>query len=466
MSSEVAAEPAAEGLAAGLRQRHLAMLAMGGVIGSGLFVSSSVGIRLAGPGIVLSFLLAGALAMLVMRMMAEMAAAIPSSGSFSVHAERAFGAWAGFAIGWLYWSALVVVLAVEATAAAIIVNSWLPGVRQWVLVLVFMAVLTAINFAAVSRFGEFEFWLALVKVVAIIGFLVLGVLAFFGLLPGTSFAGTANLLGNGGLLPHGWQGVGAGLLAVVFTFGGLEVLTIAAAESDDPARAVGKAVRAAVVRISVFYVGSMLVVVALLPWTSIQAGESPFAAVLAHIGIPATEQIMNVIVLFALLSTLNTNMYGAARMVFSLAQRGHAPGALTKLDRNGVPYLAVAASVLFGFVAVALNALWPDTVFLYLLNAVGSVLLIVWILVACTQLRVRRQLERTAPDSLTVRMWGFPYLTWATLAAMVAILVVMAAGSGTRIQLVSSGVLVLVLVAAGAWWQRARRREPSAEGRP
>ncbi|UKD58920.1 amino acid permease [Amycolatopsis sp. FU40] len=457
MTSEAAAEPAAEGLAAGLRQRHLAMLAMGGVIGSGLFVSSGVGIKLAGPGIVLSFVLAGTLAMLVMRMMAEMAAAIPSSGSFSVHAERAFGPWAGFAIGWLYWAALVVVLAVEATAAAIIVNGWLPGIPQWALVLIFMAVLTAVNFTAVSRFGELEFWLALIKVVAVVAFLVLGVLAFLGVLPGTSFVGTANLLGHGGLLPHGWQGVGTGLLAVVFTFGGLEVVTIAAAESDDPAHAVGKAVRNAVVRISVFYIGSMLVIVSLLPWPSVQTGQSPFAAVLERIGIPATGQVMNVVVLFALLSTLNTNMYGAARMVYSLARRGHAPRALTRVDRNGVPVFAVAASVLFGFVAVALNALWPDTVFQYLLNAVGSVLLIVWILVACTQLRVRKQLERTAPESLTVRMWGFPYLTWATLAAMVAILVVMAGDAGARIQLISSDVLVAVLVVAGICWQRARR---------
>lgn len=457
MTSKAAAEPAAEGLAAGLRQRHLAMLAMGGVIGSGLFVSSGVGIKLAGPGIVLSFVLAGTLAMLVMRMMAEMAAAIPSSGSFSVHAERAFGPWAGFAIGWLYWAALVVVLAVEATAAAIIVNSWLPGIPQWALVLLFMAVLTAVNFAAVSRFGELEFWLALIKVVAVVAFLVLGVLAFLGVLPGTSFVGTTNLLGNGGLLPNGWEGVGTGLLAVVFTFGGLEVVTIAAAESDDPAHAVGKAVRNAVVRISVFYIGSMLVIVSLLPWSSVHIGQSPFAAVLERIGIPATGQIMNVVVLFALLSTLNTNMYGAARMVYSLAQRGHAPRALTKVDRNGVPVFAVAASVLFGFVAVALNALWPDTVFQYLLNAVGSVLLIVWILVACTQLRVRKQLERTAPENLTVRMWGFPYLTWATLAAMIAILAVMTGDADARIQLISSGVLVAALVVAGICWQRARR---------
>ncbi len=453
MSSEVAAKP---GLVAGLRQRHLTMLAMGGVIGSGLFVGSSAGIKLAGPGIVLSFVLAGTLAMLVMRMMAEMAAAIPTSGSFSVHAERAFGPWAGFTIGWLYWATLVVVLAVESTAAAIIVNGWLPDIPRWVLVFAFMAVFTAVNLAAVSRFGEFEFWFALLKVAAIVLFLALGVLAFFGVLPGTHFVGAANLVGNGGFLPNGWQGVVSGLLAVVFTFGGLEVVTIAAAESDDPAYAVGKAVRAAVVRISVFYIGSMLVIVTLLPWASVHIGQSPFASVLAHIGIPAAGQIMNVIVLLALLSALNTNMYGAARMVYSLAQRGQAPRALTTVSRNGVPYLAVAASVVFGFVAVVLNVFWPDTIFQFMLDAVGSVLLLVWIIVACAQLRVRRELERTAPDSLTVRMWGFPYLTWAALVAMVAIMLLMIADPDARGQLASSGIVVVVVLAVSFWWRRSR----------
>ncbi|QUQ63784.1 amino acid permease [Kutzneria sp. CA-103260] len=453
MSSEVTAKP---GLAAGLRQRHLTMLAMGGVIGSGLFVGSSAGIRLAGPGIVLSFVLAGTLAMLVMRMMAEMAAAIPTSGSFSVHAERAFGSWAGFSIGWLYWATLVVVLAVESTAAGIIVNGWLPDIPRWVLVFAFMAVFTVVNLAAVARFGEFEFWFALLKVAAIVVFLALGVLAFLGVLPGTHFVGTANLVGNGGFLPNGWQGVVSGLLAVVFTFGGLEVVTIAAAESDNPAYAVGRAVRAAVVRISVFYIGSMLVVVTLLPWTSVQIGQSPFAAVLTHIGIPAAGQIMNVIVLLALLSALNTNMYGAARMMYSLAQRGQAPRALTTVDRRGVPYPAVAVSVVFGFVAVVLNVFWPDTIFQYMLDAVGSMLLLVWIIVACAQLRLRRELERTAPESLTVRMWGFPYLTWAALVAMVAIMALMIADPSARSQLASTGILVVVVLAVSLWWRRAR----------
>ncbi len=422
----------------GLRQRHLTMLALGGVIGSGLFVGSGAGVALAGPGIVLSFALAGLLTMLVMRMMAEMTAAIPSSGSFSEHAERALGPWAGFTIGWLYWGALVVVLAVESTAAAIIVTGWLPAVPQWTLVLVFMTVFTVVNLTAVRNFGEFEFWFALIKVAAIVAFLGLGALAIVGVLPGGG-------AGPGELLPHGWDGVLAGLLVAVPAFGGLEVATIAAAESSDPAHTVARAVRSAVWRIAAFYVGSMAVVVALLPWHDSRIGRSPFVAVLEEIGIPAAAQIMNVVVLVALLSALNANMYAAARMIFSLAGRGQAPARLVRLSRRDVPVPAVLASVAFGFVAVALNLLWPDTVFLAMLNAAGAVLLLVWIMVACSQLRLRRTLE---PAGLPVKMWGYPHLTWAALVAMGGLLVLMATDPSTRTQLISAVTFAAVLLAA------------------
>lgn len=440
-------EAPSQPLRGGLRQRHLTLLAMGGVIGAGLFVGSGAGVRLAGPGIVLSFIAAGVLAMLVMRRMSEMSAAIPSSGSFSEHVGLAFGPWAGFTIGWLYWTSAVVVLAVEATAAAIIVTGWLPGIPQWTLVLVFMTVFTAVNLAAVAKFGEFEFWFALVKVVVIVLFLVVGVLAVIGLLPGSGAIGLSNLTGHGGLLPHGWSGVVAGLLAVLFAFGGLEVITIAAAESDNPAHAVGRAVRSAVWRIAFFYVGSMIVVVTVLPWDDVRIGQSPFVAVLDEIGIPAAVQIMNAVVLVALLSALNANMFSAACMIFSLARRGFAPGALARVDGRGVPSVAVAASAAFGFVAVVLNMLWPDTIFLYMLNAAGAVLLLVWIFVGCAQLRLRKTLERTAPASLTVKMWGYPYLTLVALAAMVAILVLMRTDAASRTQLISSGVLAAVVLA-------------------
>lgn len=421
-----------------MRPRHITMLAMGGVIGSGLFIGSGAGIKVAGPGIVLSFVAAGVLTMLVMRMLAEMAAAFPSNGSFSAHAERAFGPWAGFTIGWLYWTALVVVLALESTAAAIIVNGWLPAVPQWLLMLLFMAVFTAVNLTEVANFGEFEFWFALIKVVAIVGFLVLGVLAIAGVLPGRHPQALRD-----GLLPHGWAGVGAGLVTAVSAFGGLEVVTIAAAESENPARATVQAVRSAVWRISVFYIGSMTVMVSLLPWTDSRLAAGPFVAVLDDIGVPAAGRIMSVVVLIALLSALNANTYAAARMVFSLAQRRQALRALTRLNRTGVPYLAVLASASFGFVGVLLNLLWPQTIFLHLIDAIGTVLLVVWILVACSQLRLRRVLPPAAP----VRMWGFPYLSWAALTGMVALLVYMFIAPGTRIQLVSTAVLVALVTA-------------------
>ncbi|MFJ8859802.1 amino acid permease [Streptomyces sp. NPDC102451] len=449
-----------EPLAHGLKQRHLTMLGLGGVIGAGLFVGSGAGIAVAGPAVVVSYLIAGALAMLVMRMLGEMSAAMPASGSFSVHAERALGRWAGFSVGWLYWFMLVVVLAVEATAAAQIAHAWVPAMDQWLWVLLFMVVFTVANLTAVKNFGEFEFWFAALKVTAIVAFLVLGLLAVLGVLPDTDPVGLTNLTGQGGFLPNGWDGVVSGVLTVVFAFGGLEVVTIAAAETDDPARAVGRAVRSAVVRILFFYVGSMLVIVTVLPWTAQQAGLSPYVKVLDSIGVPSAGQIMNIVVFVALLSALNANLYGASRMVFSLAERGEAPRGLLKVSggrNSGVPRRAVLASVAFGFVSVLLNLEWPDTVFLYMLNSVGAVLLFVWGLIAASQLRLRRRLEREAPDALTLRMWCFPWLTWVTLAGLVGVLLLMLTDDAARPQVLwSAGATALVLLVAGVRELRAK----------
>ncbi|MGY3682813.1 amino acid permease [Streptomyces sp. TE33382] len=483
--SPVPAEP----LSHGLKQRHLTMLGLGGVIGAGLFVGSGAGIAVAGPAIVASYLIAGALAMLVMRMLGEMSAAMPASGSFSVHAERALGRWAGFSAGWLYWFLLVVVLAVEATAAAQIAHGWVPGVEPWAWVLVFMVVFTVANLTAVKNFGEFEFWFAALKVGAIVLFLVLGLLAVFGLLPDTDPVGMTNLTGQGGFLPHGWDGVVSGVLTVVFAFGGLEVVTIAAAETDDPARAVGRAVRSAVVRILFFYVGSMLVIVTVLPWTAQRAGLSPYVKVLDAIGVPSAAQIMNIVVFVALLSALNANLYGSSRMIFSLAERGQAPRGLLKVSGGGgtsngavgtggtgggasggggtgggVPRRAVLASVAFGFVSVLLNLLWPDTVFLYMLNSVGAVLLFVWAMIAASQLRLRARIEREAPAALTLRMWCFPYLTWLTLCGLFGVLLLMLTDSSTRPQVLwSGGATALVLLVSVV---REYRTRPEGHGVP
>ncbi|MFC9244300.1 amino acid permease [Streptomyces sp. NPDC057136] len=471
-----------EPLSHGLKQRHLTMLGLGGVIGAGLFVGSGAGIAVAGPAIVLSYLIAGALAMLVMRMLGEMSSAMPASGSFSVHAERALGRWAGFSAGWLYWFLLVVVLAVEATAAAQIAHGWVPGVEPWAWVLVFMVVFTAANLTAVKNFGEFEFWFAALKVTAIVVFLVLGLLAIFGVLPDTDPVGLTNLTGQGGFLPNGWDGVVSGVLTVVFAFGGLEVVTIAAAETDDPARAVGRAVRSAVVRILFFYVGSMLVIVTVLPWTAQQAGLSPYVKVLDAVGVPSAGQIMNIVVFVALLSALNANLYGSSRMIFSLAERGEAPRALLKVSGGGgdggsgqgsegrdggVPRRAVLASVAFGFISVLLNLKWPESVFLYMLNSVGAVLLFVWGLIAASQLRLRGRIEREAPEALTLKMWCFPYLTWLTLAGLLGVLVLMLTDDTARPQVLwSAGATGLVLLVAVGREFRGRRGSASSEVSP
>ncbi|RSN26669.1 amino acid transporter [Streptomyces sp. WAC 05977] len=444
-------------LGTGFRRRHVTMLAISGAIGAGLFVGTGAGIKTAGPGILLSYVVAGLLMVLVMRMLGEMAAAEPSSGSFSVYAEKALGRWAGFTVGWLYWSLLVVVVAAEATAAAGIANGLLPQVPQWTWVLLFMAVLTVVNLFAVRSFGEFEFWFGAIKVTAVVAFLVLGTLAVFGILPGTTPVGLDNLTGHGGFLPNGLQGVLTGLLAVAFSFGGMELVTIAAAESDDPADSIRRTTRTVIVRLLLFYVGSVTLMVLLLPWETASANTSPFVTILERIGVPSAALLMSFVVLTSLLSALNANLYGASRMVFSLAERGEAPRAMLKLSGAGVPRTAVLASVAFGFVAVLLNFLAPEHVLPFLLNAIGANILLVWIFVAISQLRLRKVAERdgTAAD-LPVRMWGFPWLSWIALLAMAGVLVLMWTDADARTQLFTSGAVAVLIVVISLLRRRPR----------
>lgn len=436
------------GLQAGLKNRHLSMIAIGGVIGAGLFVGSSAGIAAAGPAILISYAMVGLMVVLVMRMLGEMAAARPSSGSFSAYADQALGRWAGFSIGWLYWFFWVVVLAVEATAGAAILENWIPGVPQWAWALIVMVVLTATNLVSVGSYGEFEFWFAGIKVVAIAAFVVVGFLAVFGLLPGSDNPGSglAHLTDNGGFFPEGPGAILTGVLMVVFSFMGSEIVTLAAGESSDPQRAVSKATNSVIWRIAVFYLGSIFVVLTLLPWNdpSIQEKGS-YVAALDSIGIPQAGNVMDFIVLTAVLSCLNSGLYTASRMAFSLGERGDAPKSFAKVNRRGVPQAAILSSVVFGFVAVFFNYQWPDTVFQFLLNSSGAVALFVWLVICFTQLRMRGIILRENPDKLVVRMWLFPYLTWATIAAISFILVYMLTDDTAREQVVLS-LLVAALV--------------------
>ncbi|MEU8676362.1 amino acid permease [Streptomyces sp. NPDC048560] len=438
----------------GLKQRHLSMIALGGVIGAGLFVGSGAGIAAAGPSIVIAYGISGLLVMFVMRMLGEMSAANPASGSFSVHAERAIGPWAGFTAGWAFWVLLCVAVGLEGIGAAKIVTGWLPGTPEWAWVALFMVVFLGTNLAAVKNFGEFEFWFASLKVVAITLFLVLGLLAILGVLPGTDAPGTSNLTGDGGFLPNGSEGFIIGLLASVFAYGGLETVTIAAAESENPVQGVAKAVRTAMWRIALFYVGSMAVIVTLVPWDDPKvATVGPFYAALDHLGITGAAEIMNVVILIALLSAMNANIYGASRMACSLVSRGQGPARLGKVT-SGVPRTAVLVSSVFGFLCVLLSYWRPDDVFPWLLNMIGAVILVVWIFIAVSQLLLRGRMEREAPEKLVVRMWLFPVGTIVALAAMAGIFLLMLRQPDTRDQLLATGLLTLVLAGIGLVRQR------------
>ena len=444
----------------GLKVRHLTMMGLGSAIGAGLFLGTGVGIAKAGPAVLISYILAGAVVVFVMRMLGEMGAAIPASGSFSHYARLGIGEWAGFAMGWLYWFMLIMVLGAEITGASAIVNDWVPSIPQWVVALVFVVFFAVVNLAKVSNFGEFEFWFAAIKVTVIIAFLVIGVLLVFGILPDTDPVGTSNLFGQGGFMPNGLSGIAAGLLVVAFAFGGIEIVTIAAAESENPERSIAVAVRSVVWRISVFYIGAISIMVLVLPWNDPELESGPFVAVLNKANIPGVAGFMELVVVVALLSAFNANIYGTSRMAFSLSRRGDGPAFMAKLSSTGVPTNAVLLSVFFGFVSVLLNWLLPDDLLGILLNAVGAALLVIWIFIVVSHLRLRKQLE--ASGKLTVRMWLFPYLSYATLAMLGVFVVLMLFDADARAQLISTTVLFLVIAALGFLNARWRKQNQPA----
>ena len=456
MSNTDAPEETPTALGHGLKVRHLTMMGLGSAIGAGLFLGTGVGIATAGPAVLISYIVAGAVVVFVMRMLGEMGAAIPASGSFSHYARLGIGEWAGFVMGWLYWFMLIMVLGAEITGASDIVDNWLPGVPQWVVALVFVVFFAVVNLAKVSNFGEFEFWFAAIKVTVIIGFLIVGVLLVFGLLPGTEPVGTSNLFGQGGFMPTGFSGVAAGLLVVAFAFGGIEIVTIAAAESENPERSIAIAVRSVVWRISVFYIGAISIMVLVLPWNDPGLESGPFVAVLNKANIPGVAGFMELVVVVALLSAFNANIYGTSRMAFSLARRGDGPAFMAKLSKTGVPTNAVLLSVFFGFVSVLLNWLLPDDLLGILLNAVGAALLVIWIFIVVSHLRLRRQLE--AEGKLSIRMWLFPYLSYATLAMLGAFVILMLFDDDARAQLISTSVLFAVIAALGYLNTRLRKQ--------
>lgn len=425
------------------------MLSIAGVIGAGLFVGSGHAIAAAGPAVLLAYAAAGTLVVLVMRMLAEMAVASPDTGSFSTYADRAIGHWAGFTIGWLYWWFWVLVIPLEANAAATILNAWFPNVAIWAFTLIITLLLTATNLFSVKHYGEFEFWFALIKVVAIVGFVILGLAAIFGFLPTSQVSGVSHLFDTQGFMPNGMGAVLAAILTTMFSFMGTEIVTIAAAESKNPGQQITKATNSVIWRIGLFYLLSIFIVVSLVPWNDPSlAAVGSYQTVLERMGIPNAKLIVDLVVLVAVTSCLNSALYTASRMLFSLGRRGDAPAVSKRTNKSGTPYWAVMLSTGAAFLAVFANYVAPAAVFEFLLASSGAIALLVYLVIAVSQLRMRQK-RTAAGEKIVFKMWLFPGLTYAVMVFIVGTLTIMLFQEAHRVEIIATGVLSLLVVAAG-----------------
>ncbi|WP_329576468.1 MULTISPECIES: amino acid permease [unclassified Streptomyces] len=442
-----------------LRQRHVRMIALGGIVGASLFVGSGSVIHAVGPAAVLSYTLGGALVVLVMRMLGEMATASPTLGSFMEYAREYLGGWAGYAIGWLYWYFWVGVIAFESVAGAKLLVVWVPAIPQWVFSLILLLLLSGSNLASTRSFGETEFWLSSLKVVTIVTFLVTGALFVLGLWPGAGVS-----VGNialDGFAPHGLPSILHGVVLVIFAYVGTEIVTIAAAESSDPVKAVVKATSSTVWRVVIFYVGSVTLLVMITPWHDIPTATSPYAAAFGKMGVPAAVTIINVVVLTTVLSVLNSGLYTASRMLFALQGHGWAPNWIADRNRRGAPWKAILASTAVGYIAVIMSYVAPDTIFDFIINSAGAVGLFVYAIIAGSQLRMRRRMERDSPEKLQLRMWCYPYLSWVTLAATLTVVGSMLLVDDARSQLYLSVLSLIIILAT---YPLVRRRTGARNG--
>ncbi len=432
-------------LSRSLKPRHIFMISIGGIIGAGLFVGSSAAIAAAGPAIVLSYLITGTLVLLVMRMLAEMAVSLPQVRSFTEFARVGLGPWAGFVAGWLYWYFWIIVVPVEAIAGANIVHDWLPQLPPLAIGLGLMAIMTGVNLMSARSYGEFEFWFSSIKVAAIIVFILLSAAYAFGLTApnGPTFG---NLTSHGGFMPKGGVAVLAGAVTVFFALTGAEITTVAAAESAEPARAAAKMSTSVIIRILTFYISSILLIVSIVPWNTIEVGKSPFAAALTTMGFRWASVAMSVIILTAVLSCLNSAYYVCSRVLFILADRGDAPQSLVKLNARRVPVRSVWMSCVAGVLGLLAETQFPDTVFAFLVNASGALIVFVYMMIAFAQIRLRRERERTGAAEPAVQMWLFPWASYAAIAGMVAILVAMSRTGQARDLYVSLVTLAVTLI--------------------
>lgn len=437
-------------LARGLSMRHIQFIALGSAIGTGLFYGSATAIQKAGPAVILAYLVAGAAVFMVMRALGEMAVRHPVPGSFGQYAARYLGPFAGFVTGWTFVFEMIVVAIADVTAFGVYMGFWFPDTPRWIWVIAVILFIAGINTRHVKVFGELEFWLTIVKVSAIIAMIVGGVaLMVIGVSfePGT-VVGPQNLTEHGGFLPNGVAGLLAALAVVVFAFGGIETIGITAGEADDPKRSIPRAINAVPARILLFYVGTMAVIMSLVPWNQITGEASPFVQIFSALGVPAAPAILNVVVISAAISAINADTFGAGRMLYGLAKQGQAPEAFAKVSRNGVPWMTVLVMCAALGVGAVLNAVIPEDVFLIIASIATFATVWVWLMILLSHIAMRREItKKNRPESeFKVPLW--PLASWAAVGFIVLVIVLLGWFPDTRVAMVV-GLVWLMLLGIG-----------------
>lgn len=447
------------GLHQDLSPRQVAMIGLGSTIGTGLFLGSAISVKLAGPAVILSFLGGSLVALTVMWALAEMTAEHPAAGSFGLHAEIYLHPWAGFAIRYTYWLSLVIVVGSEVVAAAIYCKLWFPNIPWWLWVAGFSAVMVYVNTISVKNFGRFEYWFAMIKVVTIVVFLILGAALLLGI--GFPRIGAVNYTANGGFLPSGWTGVLLGVTMAVFSFLGIEIVAATAGEAANPRVAVPQALQRTLFFLVLFYVGGLALVVGLVPWNQIGLGESPFVRVFQTAGIPAAGHVMNFVVLTAALSSAMCNLYFTARLLFSLARGGYAPAALGRLSKRGMPVPAVLASSAGMAAAIVLSQYFEATrAFVFMIGLAFFGGPFIWIMILLTHLAFRRSNARAGKSALRFAPPG-PWSSLLGLAALLGVLISTWWVPGFRITLFAGPPWLAFITLCYLVWRKAHSRKPA-----
>jgi amino acid transporter, AAT family len=423
-------------LARNLRNRHIQLIAIGGTIGVGLFLGSARAIHNAGPGLLLAYAVGGVAIFFIMRALGELLTYRPVAGSFATYAEEFCGPLPGFVTGWSYWFAWVVTVMAEITAIGIYVGYWLPGVPQWLPSLIALLVLYAANLLAVRVFGELEFWFALIKVVTIVALIAAGVVVIVfhvGALGST--ASFSNLWSHGGFLPGGLLAVLLALQIVMFAYEGVELIGVTAGEAENPAVVLPRATNGIIARILIFYLGALLIIMSLVPWTELDPKVSPFVFVFGKLGVPGAASIINLVVITAAASSCNSGLFSTGRMLWTLARRAQAPAALAALNRQQVPAAGIHASAAVMLLGVALNYLVPERVFTIVTSVALVGTLWTWGIILVAHANYRRAVARGRAAPAPFRMPGAPFANWVVLAFLVLVTVMLARDPDTRVAL-------------------------------